>query len=445
MRIRWTRTPKSTRGNSLLTLLGVLAFLGSLAFAVHALGAPAEPAPSITTQPANPTNKTSASFGFTDKDSRATFQCSLDGPAFSACTSPNSYSGLSNGQHTFRVRAKSGTGVTSAPASYTWVIDTQPPTTTITFPSNGGSYNATGWSAASCSAGATICGGATDPSGVASVAISIRQGNGSYWGGASFNQVNEFFNAVQGTASWRYALALPPDGSYTIHVKATDSLGNVTPAGSYTTSKFTILTAPPPAPTITQSPPNPTSSTDASFSFTDTQAGVRYRCQFDNSGFNACSSPKAYSGLAAGQHTFSVAAVDVAGNVSAPTPYAWTITAGNNKSFSISGNPNGSLSPGVTRSIPLVLSNPNNATIYVTALIVSVSTSPSGCSSAANISLGQSNVSTTAPVQIPGRGSVTLPSGGVSAPTIKLLNLATNQDACKRGAFGLSYAGSAHS
>jgi hypothetical protein len=48
-------------------------------------------------------------------------------------------------------------------------------------------------------------------------------------------------------------------------------------------------------------------------------------------------------------------------------------------------------------------------------------------------------------VRVPAGGSVTLPMQGVSAPTIRLLNLPVNQDACKNARFSLSYSGSAHS
>src|SRR5204862_7906440 len=50
-------------------------------------------APSITSQPANPTNQTSATFAFTDSSASATFLCSLDGSAFAGCASPKSYVG----------------------------------------------------------------------------------------------------------------------------------------------------------------------------------------------------------------------------------------------------------------------------------------------------------------------------------------------------------------
>jgi hypothetical protein len=40
---------------------------------------------------------------------------------------------------------------------------------------------------------------------------------------------------------------------------------------------------------------------------------------------------------------------------------------------------------------------------------------------------------------------MTLPAQGVSAPTLQLLELPSNQDACKGVTFRLRYAGNAHS
>jgi hypothetical protein len=91
------------------------------------------PDTSITSHPSNPSNSTSASFDFTGSDEVggsgvAAFECDLDGGGFSACTSPKSYTSLSNGSHTFQVRAKDTAGNTDAtPASFTWVVDTTAP------------------------------------------------------------------------------------------------------------------------------------------------------------------------------------------------------------------------------------------------------------------------------------------------------------------------------
>ncbi len=114
------------------------------------------PDTTITANPSNPTNNTSASFSFTGSDNitppaSLTFECQLDGNGFTSCTSPKSYAGpLSPGTHTFMVRAKDQAGNTDAtPASFTWTVDTTAPTVTIlsaATPTTGGSsvtWNAT--------------------------------------------------------------------------------------------------------------------------------------------------------------------------------------------------------------------------------------------------------------------------------------------------------------
>jgi hypothetical protein len=98
------------------------------------------PSTQITSQPALLTNSTSAAFSFTciDAYTPCTFQCSMDSGAFTSCTSPATYSGLSEGSHTFQVQATDAAGNTSpTPATYTWTIDITPPDTQITaHPSN---------------------------------------------------------------------------------------------------------------------------------------------------------------------------------------------------------------------------------------------------------------------------------------------------------------------
>ena len=54
----------------------------------------------------------SASFSFSSSESGSSFDCKLDGGAWGGCSSPKSYSGLSEASHTFYVRARDGSGNT---------------------------------------------------------------------------------------------------------------------------------------------------------------------------------------------------------------------------------------------------------------------------------------------------------------------------------------------
>jgi len=84
----------------------------------------------------------------------------------------------------------------------------------------------------------------------------------------------------------------------------------------------------PPDTVIDSAPPSTTSSTAATFAFhgTDNVGVDHYNCLLDNGNWSTCTSPKTYSGLAVGLHTFSVRAYDAANNVD-PTPASanWSI------------------------------------------------------------------------------------------------------------------------
>jgi len=67
-----------------------------------------------------------------DSAAQLVFACSLDDAAFTACTSPIAYSGLSDGVHRFAVRATDRSGnLDQFPATRTWTVDTTPPETTV--------------------------------------------------------------------------------------------------------------------------------------------------------------------------------------------------------------------------------------------------------------------------------------------------------------------------
>lgn len=83
----------------------------------------APPKTTITSGPSGSTFSTDASFQFASDQPGATFQCSLDGAAATACTSPTSYSGLLPGSHTFSVAATDTYGtVDPTPAVSSWTI-----------------------------------------------------------------------------------------------------------------------------------------------------------------------------------------------------------------------------------------------------------------------------------------------------------------------------------
>jgi hypothetical protein len=447
---RFTKTTRRRLSQrTTLVVLAVVSAFVALGITLAA-GATSAPAPTITSKPANPTNQTSASFTYTDSQAGVTFQCQLDGAGYSACPSSGiKYPGpLANGSHTFSVQALSGKKTSSA-ASYTWTIDTTPPTITLSFPRNGGLYGAALWNLG-CSGGPGVCGSASDPDGVASVKASIlQQSTGKYWSGASFSSTSEVFNTATGTTSWRYPLAVPsPDGSYAIHVRASDALGNATPAGSQVSATFTIDTTPPPPPMITSGPGATTTSTTATFTFTDSQAGVGFLCSRDGGSPSICSSPKTYESLSLGAHTFSVRAFELAGNVSTPASYSWTIVkSAEGMPFTITGSLSELLAPGLTRTLPLTISNPNSVPIHVTSLVVTVQSGSSnpGCDGPTNVQVTQSNASEANPLTVPANGQVTLPSGTVGAPQVLMKDLASNQDACKGASFTFKYSGSAHS
>jgi CSLREA domain-containing protein len=261
------------------------------------------PDTTINLFPSNPSNSSSNSFAFSGTDSGsgvASFECKLDGGAFSACISPLTYSGLSDGSHTFQVRAVDSAGnVDSTPASYAWLIDASGPDTTITSnPSNPSNSNLASF---------TITG--NDGSGVGVASFECKLDGGS-------------FAACTSPQSYSGL----SDGSHTFQVRAVDNVGNVDP----TPASFTwIVDTTAPDTTIDSTPSNPSNSSNASFSFSGTDSGTgvaSFQCAIDGGGFSGCTSPKTYTGLSDGSHTFQVRAIDGIGNQD-PTPasFTWTI------------------------------------------------------------------------------------------------------------------------
>ncbi len=455
-----TRTAVAQTRRALLLLSLTALLLAGISFAAAgAFGPPAPPsppAPSITSHPADPTNQTSAHFAYADSQSGVSYQCQLDGGALGSCSNAGlTYSGpLAQGNHTFKVKALSGSK-SSSTSSYTWTVDTTAPSAAISFPADGSTLGTDDWGA-HCPNRATLCGSANDANGVSSVLVSIQRSGGNWWGGSAFDRTSESFvqadlsRGDHNSTRWSYDLRLPADGAYVLHVRATDRAGNTTAPGAQAGGRFTVDTTPPPAPTITAKPSATTTSKSASFGFVDGENGARYLCSRDGSRFSSCTSPKSYSSLALGAHRFVVEAADAVGNVSSPTSYTWTIAKTveeSGKPFAVAGNAAGPLAPGVSQPLAITVTNPNSVAIEVTSLSTAVaagSTKP-GCDGPTNLQVTQSSVSSSNPLAIPANGQVSLPASSVSAPSVLMRDLSTNQDACKGASFTFTYSGSAHS
>jgi hypothetical protein len=81
------------------------------------------------------TNQTSATFGFAADNPFTTFQCRLDLAPFGACSSPTMLTSLSEGFHTYSVRAVDRELILDlSPASHTWLVDVTPPEIDIVAP-----------------------------------------------------------------------------------------------------------------------------------------------------------------------------------------------------------------------------------------------------------------------------------------------------------------------
>ena len=129
----------------------------------------------------------------------------------------------------------------------TVTFDSSAPAVVLTFPGAGpyaiGNSGSTSWNSKSESAcsssSAEMCGTSSDGtgSGVASLQISVLAPTGKYWDGsftggvANFTATTETFVTVTGTAAWTQAWSNATfggtTGSYTLHVRATDGVGNV--------------------------------------------------------------------------------------------------------------------------------------------------------------------------------------------------------------------------
>jgi N-acetylglucosamine-6-sulfatase len=116
-----------------------------------------------------------------------------------------------------------------------------------------------------------------------------------------------------------------------------------------------------PETTITSGPSSTISTTTATFAFFSNEPNSRFECKLDpvESAFSSCVSPKSYSSLANSSYTFSVRAIDAAGN---------TDTSPATRSFTVSTTQHGdTTAPTVMSTLPTANATGVSTTTNVTA------------------------------------------------------------------------------
>lgn len=149
-------------------------------------------------------------------------------------------------------------------------------------------------------------------------------GNGWYVGDVSVNWAVSDSVSDIASASGCGATTLTADtAGTTLTCSATNGAG-------LTTQRSATIRIDRSAPdtTIGGGPSGTVASATASFSFAASEAGATFACSLDGGGFETCSSPRSYTGLADGSHSFRVRAMDAAGNADqTPAERAWTVRA----------------------------------------------------------------------------------------------------------------------
>lgn len=236
-------------------------------------------------------NHNSVTFSFGSTDIEATFECSLNNAPFTACASPYTPPAFADGTHTFSARATDLARNQSPAATITFTVDTiAPDTTLINAPTGLITHSQPSFSFSSPESGTVF----------------MCQLNA----GDAFTCTSPF---------------TPPaldDGPHSFSVYAVDAAGNADPTPASTT--FTV-DANAPDTALDATPPGLSNNSSPTFSFSSPDATATFECKLDDAAFASCSSPFTANPLADGSHTFSVRAIDAAGN-SDPTPASVTFT-----------------------------------------------------------------------------------------------------------------------
>ncbi len=255
------------------------------------------PDTTVLTGPASEVDSASAEFTFRASLPGSTFECALDLGPFGPCPSPYTLNGLTDGQHELSARAVSAhLIVDGSPVTWGWTVRLVPDTSVLAGPTS------------PTTATTALFTFSSDEAGVAfECALD----------GAAFSP-----DSCTPTGFGTHVVTGFGPGAHTLLVRSVDGDGNVDPTPASHT--WTVVTLPQ---TTVDSGPDPvTTSTSASFTFSSGAAGSTFECSINGGLPVACTSPYGFTGLALGQHVFTVRATDPNGNVD-PTPasVSWSI------------------------------------------------------------------------------------------------------------------------
>lgn len=232
------------------------------------------------------TNRTSNSIVFSANEP-ATFECDLNESGYWPCTSPYDVSGLIDGEHIVRIRARDRAGNISEISEVWWSVDTVAPTTNLS---------------------------------------AEKIAEDTYDFTFSSNEPGaQFFCSVDGSepvaceSPHRVTFTV---GKHTFAVYAVDEAGNRDPVGV----SYPVEVLPPITTTLSDPGVVLTNSTSITFTFSSNRPDATFICSLDGGTPVPCTSPLTITGLANGQHTFRVQAVDSSGH---PDPvgasHTWTV------------------------------------------------------------------------------------------------------------------------
>jgi hypothetical protein len=238
------------------------------------------PDTSLTGGPGESTADSTPTFTFSASVFGATFECQVDGGAFTPCGSPHTTEGLADGPHSFAVRAIDPAGNTDpSPSTAAFTVDTTAPDTSVTS-------------------------GAAGPTADNTPAFGFEASESSTF--ECRVDAAEFVACAPPFTSAPLA-----DGSHTFNVRAIDALGHTDATPAERT--FAVDTVAPD--TVFESGPSgPTGDATPEFTFASSEPASTFECKVDDGAFAVCESAMTTSPLSEGPHTVEVRAIDVVGN-----------------------------------------------------------------------------------------------------------------------------------